>query len=150
MEYYWEIVHFDGRLIEVVPSAVNIIRKRWDAGEPIHLPTESIAAHQIKDLRQTSKPYGVPLLEAAAQAFKTPQYTDGDETNGGIVARWVKKGVTSHEWAKHYSAIPSYKKLSSEGGIVMVAFLQAIHDIDTALVSYCTDEEEAKLWQGRG
>ena len=141
MEYYWEIVKRDGSVVEVTPAAVETIRRRWDEGKAIHTRYETIPAHQIVDFRQTAKPYGTPLLEAVAQAFNEPQFTP----DGSVVARWVKKHVTTRDWAKHYSLSPGYKKLADEAGMVVVAFRLAVHDIDTAKVSYCSNDEVESL-----
>lgn len=137
MDYYWEIVKRGGETIEVVPSAVEVIRKRWDDGEPIHFKDMTIPAHQIVDFRKTSKPYGQPLIEAAAQAFSEPMITP----DGGIRSRWVKKEVTHREYEKEFAGIPSYRKLGNDGGLVQVAFRLPIHEIDTARLDYCSDTE---------
>jgi hypothetical protein len=141
MENYWEIVVRDGSTVEIVPSAVGVIRKRWDEGKPIHLPNQTIPAHQIVDFRETAKPYGQPLLEAAAQAFNEPM----ENPDGSTIVRWVKKPVTQRDYTKMYSAIPAYRSLGEDRGMVLVAFRLPIHEIDIQKVSYCTDEEIARL-----
>lgn len=141
MDYYWEIVKRDGGTVKVPPSAVGVIRKRWDEGQPIHLAKETVPAHQITDFRQTSEPYGQPLLEAAAAAFNEPM----ENPDGSMVVRWVKKAVTQAEWNTYYSRTPAYRKLGADGGMVMVAFRLPVHEIDTGKVGYCSDTEVASL-----
>jgi hypothetical protein len=88
MENYWEIVVRDGSTVEIVPSAVGVIRKTLGRGQtdtpaqPDHSGTSN-----RKDFRETAKPYGQPLLEAAAQAFDEPM----ENPDGSTIVRWVKK-----------------------------------------------------------
>lgn len=126
-----------------MPSAVEVIRRRWDAGEPIHFPDMTIPAHQIVEFRRTSRPYGQPLLDAAAQAFNE-EMTNPD---GSIVFRWVKKNVTSREYNKSYRGLPAYRRLGEENGMVVVAWRLPVHEIDVRSMSYC-DENEINVLQG--
>lgn len=145
MQYFWEIVKRDGSTVEVVPSAVEVVRRRWDAGEPIHFPDMTIPAHQIVDFRRTSKPYGTPLLDAAAQAFKEPKYFDVKTSLGYteevLEARWVKKPVTNREYHKTYKHIPGYRRIDDEPGMTVIAFKLPVHEIELQKVNYCTDDE---------
>lgn len=141
MNYYWEIVQFDGTLTEIPPNAVEVVKRRWDNNQPIHTTTQTIPANQIKSFHQTTKPFGQNLLETAAQAFKEPIYTE----DGAIQAKWVKKTVPQKVFQKLYYATPAYKTLQSESGQVTVAFLVAVHDIDTSKVQYCSEEEIRQL-----
>lgn len=148
-DVYWELVTKDGETrIEIPPASVDIVKKRWNAGEPIHTKNYgSIAANTIKYFRPTTKVYGqLPLLEAASQAFGEPIYND----DGSIISRWVTSEVTNMEYAKLYSHVPAYRKLRSDGGLVTVAFLKPVHAIDVNKTPYCTEEEEKMLWAKKG
>lgn len=140
MEYYWEIVLKDGTTVDVVPSAVATVRSRWDEKKPIHFEHFSVNPYDIDDFRETSKPHGQPLIEAAAQAFNEEMVNP----DGSVVVRWVKKHVTTAE-ANRLLQIPSYRKIQDDRGMVVVAFRVPVHEIDTQKVSYCTAEEEAQL-----
>ena len=143
MDYYWELVQYDGTRIEVPPEAVPVVQRRWDNGEPIHTSDMTIPANQIKFFRKTSKRHSAqPLLEAAAQAFNEPVI---DEATNSIKARWVKKHVPQREYTKHYAQIPAYRKLGEDSGMIVVAFAQPVHMIDTNKVEYCTEEEIQQL-----
>src|ERR1035438_4291585 len=112
MEYYWELLQFDGTRVMIPPSAVELVKRRWDSGQPIHMNTGSIPANQIKSFTQTNEPFGqAKLLEDVAQAFKEPMET----LDGSIESRWVKKNVTQAKWDKHYSHI-GYKRLGDSNG----------------------------------
>jgi hypothetical protein len=90
----------------------------------------------------TSKAFGhQPLLEAAAQAFDEPLIND----DGSMICRWVKKQVTNREYNKHYAAVPAYRKLTEQNGLVTVAFFLPIHEADLDKVDYCEDSEVRKL-----
>lgn len=141
MEFYWELVQFDGTRIEVPPAAVEVIKRRWDAGQPIHTARQgSIPHNQIKHFRPTDKVFTAqPLLEAAAQAFNEPVVE-----SEAIMCRWVKKRVTQQNWGRYYSHHP-YKKLGEEGGMVLVGFRLPIHQINAVNTPYCTDDEVREL-----
>lgn len=142
MEYYWELIQHDGTRIEIPPEAVATVKRRWDKGEPIHTSTGSIPANQIKKFQQTDKAFTTtPLLEAAAQAFGEPMFKE----DGSVKARWVKKNVTQDRWNRHFAALPSYRQLGEFNGMVTIAFVLPIHQIDATSLSYCTDEEIRSL-----
>lgn len=134
-EYYWEIVKKDGTKVDIPPQAVEVVKRRWNEGQPIHTTSESIPANQIKDFRKTSRPHGQPLLEAAAQAFKEPLINP----DGSLAVTWVKVVVSPHEYQTYYSKLPAYKKLGKD----MVAFRKPIHEITNE--AYCTEEEIRRL-----
>ena len=138
MRYYWEILERDGTITKIPPDSVTVVQRRWTEGLPIHTETRSIPANQIQSFHVTADIYGgVPMLEAASQAFSEPMITD----DGSVKWRWVKQVVTSNKWGKYYSLSPGYKLLRSDGGIVEMAFKKAIHDIDVNKTPYLTDEE---------
>jgi hypothetical protein len=142
MEYYWELLQFDGTVTQIPPNAVDTIKRRWDAGEPIHLSIGSIPANQIKAFRLTDKLYNSqPLIEEVAQAFKEPLLSE----DGSIKARWVKKHVTNEKWNKHYSAIHSYRHLGAENGMTIIAFKVPTHLIDYSMVQDCDDNDIKRL-----
>lgn len=143
MDYYWELILKDDTRIEVPPSGIPVIQKRMDERQPIHTAKSgSIPFAEIKIFRPTDKAYGqVPLLDAAAQAFGEPQINP----DGSIRSKWVKKKVTQRDYAKHFAPLPAYIKLGEEGHLVTVAFRLPVHEIDTALLTYCSDEETRRL-----
>lgn len=141
MDYYWELVLRDDTTVEITPQAVPIVQKRMSNKDAINLKTRSIPYSEIKEFRQTDKPYGQPLIEAAAQAFKEPIFNE----DGSMVVNWVKKSVNQKSYAKQYAGIPAYRKLSEDGGRVMVAFRVAVQDIDISKVSPCTEQEIEQL-----
>lgn len=142
MEYYWELLTKEGVSIYIPPESVAKVNKHMADGTPIVTRSMTVPVDQVKAFRVTNKLYSSqPLLDAAAQAFKEPVYND----DGSIVCRWVKKSVTSREYATHFSKIPSYHKLSDNGAHVWVAMLSPVHDIDLNRVEYCTEEENVRL-----
>jgi hypothetical protein len=142
MNYYWELIQFDGTRIEIPPSAVEVVNRRWSNGDPIITDSMTIPANQIKTFRKTNKLFGQqPLLEAAAQAFNEPVLNE----DGSIGSRWVKKSVTQTQYNKHYSAISAYRHLGEEQGMVTVAFRLPIHQIDHSNVDDCTEAEVLRL-----
>lgn len=148
MEYYWELILKDGDVIEIPPAGAPVVQKRMGNKDPINLRTRTIPFSEIKAFQQTSKPFGQPLLEAAAQAFDEPMEFEVDGLLGKetvLEGKWVKKRVTNSEYTNHYSKIPAYRSLGSEGGMAVVAFMLPIHQIDLSEQSYCTDDEVKKL-----
>lgn len=142
MDFYWEIIEHDGTVTDIPPDSVEVVRRRWKNNEPINLATTSIPANQIKKFQLTGRPYGQqPLLEAAAQAFKDPMYNP----DGTVIVQWVKKHVPQREYTKHYGAIPSYRRLDEDRGMIVVAFRLPVHLIDTAKLDYCTPDEVQQL-----
>lgn len=142
MTYYWELIQHDGTRIEIPPELVDVVKRRMTDNLPINTKTMSIPAHQIKTFRITEKPYGTSfLLEEVAHAFNEQI----ENSDGSMVSRWVKKGVTQDKWNRYYSPNVAYKKLGEEGAMVIVAFFLPIHLIDANLVQYCTDEEVNKI-----
>lgn len=142
MQFYWQILLYDGSTIDIPPDAVETVRRKWKNKEPIDLNHRSIPSGQIKDFSQSDKIYSQqPLLEAASQAFNEP-VINPDES---IASRWVKKAVTGPKWDKHYSAHPAYRRLGEENGMVMVAFRLPIHAIDVNKTPYCTEQEVEQL-----
>lgn len=133
MNFYWEIIQFDGTVTEIPPEFVDIVRRKMERNEPISTTNMTIPANQIKTFRQTSKLFGQQnLLEGAAQAFNTPIMTE----DKSMEMRFVKKPVTPAEWNKHYSGIPAYEKLPNENGMIMVGFWLPTHQIDLTKVTY--------------
>jgi len=170
MSYYWKLTYGprdDLRELMIPPEPKNIqgktpidvVKQRWDSGQPIHTSTGSIPANQIKSFEQTDRPYSDhELLEAGARAFNEAIETDmgGVTTQSGVVVRykgiagkWVKQITTQNQWEKYYSKIESYHKLYDEGGMVTMAFKKAVHDIDVMLTPECTDKEVEMLTKDR-
>lgn len=126
----------------IPPDKVQVVKKRWDNGDPIHLTTGSIPADRIKSFRISGTPFtATPLLEAAAQAFNEPILNE----DGSIVCRWVKRNIPSDKWNRHFSSIPAYKRLGDSGGMVVMAYKLPIHEVDVHTTSYCTDDEVVRL-----
>jgi hypothetical protein len=141
MDYYWSLEQFDGTVTEVPPQAVEVVKKRMANGDPINTRTMVIPANQIKSFRQSDKPFGQPLLEAAAQAFNEPMYAE----DGSVKAKWVKKSVSQKAYDKSYSGIPAYRKLDDDNGRVVIAFTLPIHEVDINVVSPCNADEINRL-----
>lgn len=142
MEYYWELMQHDGTRIEIPPSGVEVVKRRMEAGDPIHTRTAVIPVNQIKFFRITDKPFQQErLLEDVARVFRDPQINE----DGSISSRWVKKHVTNDRFNRHYSQIPAYRSLGEDNGMVMIAFKLPIHDIDLEHVQYCSDDEVIRL-----
>jgi hypothetical protein len=143
-EYYWRLVYGQfGELSTafIPPNAVDMIKRRWDNGQPIHLNTGSVPANQIREFAVSERPFGnQKLLEDAAQAFHEP-LLKGE----AIEARWVKQTTTSDRWNKYYSQLPSYKKLNDDGAMTTMAFRQAVHAINPQVTPYCTPDEIKRL-----
>lgn len=143
--FYWELRYGDFKnptTVMIPPAAVEVIKRRWEADQPIHLSTGSVPANQIRSFEMTDKPMATQhVLEDVAQAFKEPMYTE----DGAIITRWVKQTVTHAKWDKHYSAIHSYRLLGESGAMAIIAFRKATHEIDQSVTPYCTDEEVNRL-----
>lgn len=140
-QFYWELIQKDGTVIDIPPSAVETVKRRWDSNEPIHTTEGSVPANQIAAFRPTSrKATSTELIEAASQAFNEPV-----ESGEGVKARWVKKMVTHVEYRKHYGSIPSYHRLNDIAGMVEIAFVLPVHSIDTNNVLYCSQDEIKRL-----
>jgi hypothetical protein len=142
MDFYWELIQKDGTIIEIPPDAVDVVKRRWEQGLPIHTKHQgSIPPSQISAFRPTEKPAtSQPLLEEVAQAFNEPVIND-DES---IAVKWVKKRVTQNKWDKYYGPT-GYKKLGDENGMVTVAFRLPIHQVDPQLLQYCDESEIRQL-----
>ncbi len=144
MDYYWELIQFDGTRLEIPPSMVDIIKKRMTDGQPINTRNMTIPVNQIKFFRITDKVFtDQVLLGEVAQAFNEPVLTE----EGDIVCRWVKKTVTQTSWDKYY-APHGYKKLADINGMITVALRLPLHQINQLATPYCT-EEEIKLLEKR-
>lgn len=136
MNFYWELVQFDGTTLDVPPDLVDTVKKRMEQKLIINTTSMSIPSNQIKYFRKTSKPFHAqPVIEAVAQAFKEPLLNE----DGSIQAKWVKKLITQREYAKLGSQ--GYKRLPDEEGMVVVAFRQPIHQIDVEKTSEITEDE---------
>lgn len=141
---YWQLTLRGGDVISVKPDMVDTVRRKMDAGELIHTVTRSIPINEIKSFEETDTPFvdeRRAMIEGAAQAFREPLV---DET-GAIEIKWVKKNIPMKTYMRHYSSIPSYRKLADDGNHIIVAFKLATHDIDYSLVTDCTDEEIKQL-----
>lgn len=148
MEYYWELVLKDGTKYEIPPKAVELVRKKMTAKEPINMRSAVIPFSEVKDFRQTEKRADLPpLIDDVARAFNEPQYTERVEHGikyTGVKAAWVKKRVTQERWNNYYSKTMD-KRIGEEDGMVVIAFVLPIHSIDFNEVQYCTQEEVEKL-----
>lgn len=132
MEYYWELEQFDGTTSRIPPDAVDVIKRRWQEGQPINLTGMSIPANQIKKFAITDQPFTDQLLlEDVAQAFGEPIIASVETPYGymdeAIQCRWVKKSVTNDKWNRYYSDNPAYKFLEETGGMTVVAFIMPSH-----------------------
>lgn len=139
--FYWELILKDGTRYEIPPAGVAVVDRRMKDRDAVKLNTATVPYSEIKYFRQTNKPYGQDLLDAAAQAFDEPV----ENRDGSMVIQWVKKPVTQREYATYYSSIPAYHKVGTENSMVMVAFRLPIHQIDTSLVQPCSPDEISRL-----
>jgi hypothetical protein len=133
---------WDGETIPVKPQNVELIKNKLATGEGfINTKTRSIAVKDIKDFRETSKPYSdQKLLESGIQAFGLPEINP----DGSIQAKWVKKPVNRREFAKLYSG-PGYRVLSEADNHTWVAFRLPLHVIDYNKVYDCNAMEIQRL-----
>jgi len=145
-EFYWELIQRDGTVIEMPPEAVAVVKRRWEAGQPIHTKHQgSIPPAQIVAFRPTDKlATQTPLLEEVAQAFNEPVVEVRENGETVVIVRWVKKRVTQNRWEKFYSP-SNYKRLGEEAGMVTIAWRQPIHQINSLEVQYCTEDEIRQL-----
>lgn len=141
-QFIWELIQRDGTVLEIPPEAVATVKRRWEAGLPIHTRySGSIPPNQIAAFRPTDKiPSSQRLIEGAAQAFGEPVEATYENGEKYIVARWCKKRVTQQKWEKYY-APSGYKRLAEENGMVTVAFRVPVHQINSDLVQECTEDE---------
>lgn len=139
-EFYWELVQFDGTTLDVPPDLVAQVKSRMEQKLVINTSSMVIPANQVKYFRKTSKPFNPqPLLEDVSRAFKTPLLNE----DGSIQYKWIKRLLTSREWAKLGS--PAYRRLPDENGMVVVAFKQPTHQIDLQKTIELTEDEISKL-----
>lgn len=139
--FEWELVTKDGRSFTVPSDKAAIVKRRWDAKEPIHFTNESINYYEIERFNKTGKtPTTVPLLAQAARAFDEPMFHDE-----AVKWEWVKMPVSQRDYSKRYSLSPGYKRLDAENGMVVVAFKQPIHQIDPYKTQICSQEEITRL-----
>lgn len=137
-KYYWELVQKDGTVIYIPPEAVEVVKRRWNEGQPIHTSQGSVPSSQIKHFRPTDKPHGEqPLLEAAAQAFNEPVINP----DGSIDSRWIKRRVPHQLFNRQYANIPAYRKIGEEAGLVVMAYRLPVHLINVQETQPCTEEE---------
>lgn len=146
-QYFWELIQKDGTVIEIPPDAVAVVKRRWEAGLPIHtkysgsIPPTQIAAFRPTDKRANQQ----PLLEEVARVFNEPVTEERENGEVVVIVKWVKKRVTQQKWEKYYS--PSgYKRLADDmGGMVTIAWRQPVHLIDPQMVEYCSEQEIQQL-----
>lgn len=163
MEFYWQLKYGprdELKTLYIPPAQVANVQRKWDNGQPIHTTTGSIPPSQIKEFSPSDKPFGSQaLLEAGARAFHEPIYKTLPEkqrfrTQAGetieipyevIEGKWVKQVTTTDKWGRYYSAIPAYRLLEESGGMAIMAFKLATHDIDPTKTPECTAEEVKRL-----
>jgi hypothetical protein len=152
MNYYWILsygMRDDLEHIYIPPNAVDEVKRKWDAGEPIHTTRGSVPARDIRSFEPSDKPYGdQKLLQAAAKAFNEPVVNTVEDrgiTYESVEAEWVKQVVTQRKWDKYYSGIPSYHKLADEGAYVVMAFRLPVHQVDERRTPKCSEQEVKSL-----
>lgn len=143
-DLYWHIELYSGEIIKVKPDPAKIkyIQEMIAKQEgSITTPTRSIIIKDIRDFRVSDEHFtDQKLLEASAQAFRDPEYTDV-----GVKCRMVKKSVSKQKWENYYSRIPSYHLLGDSESFVMVAFTLPTYLIDHQRVQELTQDEERSL-----
>lgn len=138
----WELKTKGGEVLEIPGTHADTVKRRWDAGQPIHTSGGSVDAKMIASFEPTSRQSGQLALQAeAAQVFGEAIAT----SDTSVEARWVKKAVTTKEFAKHYSNIPAYHPLENNNGMVTIAFKLATHNVDPSNLQYCSQQEVQKL-----
>lgn len=137
VEYYWQLKLRDGTVYDIPPKAVEVVNKRMANRDAINLRTATIPYAQIESFEQTGKKHtDNKLLEEASRAFNEP-ILEGED----IRVKWVKSSVSRAKWDKHYSNIPGYRLLSSEGGMLEMAFKLPVHQINPLVTPVCTVDE---------
>lgn len=136
-DFYWQLTLKDGTVFDVPPTAVSVIQKRIKNREPINLKSRTVLYAEIQHFQKSERRFSSQrLLDSAAQAFREPLINE-DES---IVSRWVKKEVSNDRWQKYY-APQGYKRLSGDSERTVIAFRLPVHQIDTAELSYCSDDD---------
>lgn len=139
---YWNLILKDGRVIQIPPQGVPVVKRKMAAKDPIHTRSEVIPFSEIKGFEKSSKQrQDTKLLEDTARAFKEPVIT----SEGDVKARWVKKEVTRGEYDKYHAKSVMYKYLDGNEGMVTVAMCLPVHMIDYSYMQDCTSQEERKL-----
>lgn len=142
-EYIWKLTLKDGRVIPIPPQHVGVVRHKYQRREPIKTTQGDYPFSEIKSFEPTSRTMEpVPLDDQAAQAFKDPVITQDEDGRDMVKARWVKKQITTQEWSGKHAKVGMYRKLGDAGGgMVWVAFIQPVHQINTRIVQYCSPED---------
>lgn len=140
--FYWNLTLKDGRVIPIPPKGVAIVQRKMAAREPIITNESTIPFSEIRGFDKSSRRLAQQSLlpEEVAQAFDEPIITKDKNGLEMVKARWVKKQVTTHEYAKQYAK--NYRRLGdTDGGMVWVAFVMPVHKIDTRRLTYCTTDD---------
>lgn len=144
MEFYWELKYGsydDLKSVMIPPAAVEVVKRRWDAGQAIHLSSGSIPANQIRSFEVTAKLFNqMSLIEDVARAFNEPMFDE----NGAMLCKWVKVNVTRNKYDKGLYA-NGYKRLDENNGIITLAFRKPVHEINPVETPVCNEDEVRQL-----
>jgi len=127
--FIYELITYDGEVIDVMPSQVDAVTKAWAKGSIIAINGRSLSSSDIRrfepsDRVQQKVEAGiVPLLKASESVPSGPQPAI---KNDSVVVEWVKKYVPVKKWESYYSANTAYRKLAVDGGNVVMAFRRPI------------------------
>lgn len=145
---YWVLTMKDGETFKVRPDYVAEVKRQMREERHVITKDWTRSVSDIKSFDSTSEPVrelkalsSGNLLEEAARAFKEPLYNE----DGSIVVKWVSKPVTKREYNTHYSKLPGYRFVKESGGMIIVAFRMAVHEIDESRLTPLTDYEIAKM-----
>lgn len=143
MNFYWNLILWDGETIKVKPENAELVQNKLSSGEGfIKTKTRSIAVKGVKDFVESSERFiDQKLLEGSAQAFDYAVLNP----DGSVVYRWVKKSVTRREYTKYYAPTPAYKKIGENSNYVIVSWKQPVHLIDNQRMEELTQDEELRL-----
>lgn len=135
--YYWRLELRDGRVIDIPPRYVDLVKRKMDSRQPIHTNDGSIPFAQVVSFNRSSKEFtDRTLMAGVAQAFNEPLVTD----EGEVKAMWAKKRMSRNEYEKQAKG-STYRKIGEEDSFVIVAFVIPVHRFDKSYMEECTDAE---------
>lgn len=152
-DFYWNLTLKDGRVIPIPPQAVDAINNKLKNRQQIVTTEFTVPFWEVKSFDRTSRRKEQaslleddPVLqEEVARAFNEPIVTQDENGRDMVKAAWIKKEVTSQEWANHAKS-GSYKHLErTQNGMVWMAFTMPLHQIKPNIHIKCTQEEIRQL-----
>lgn len=140
---HWLITKKDGSTVRIKAEYSGYVKQQLLLGSGT-LHRKNSPPINIEDIASFEPMDAEEITETASQIFGMPVYTtvDGEQM---IKCKAVKKGVPFGKWEKHYSHIPHYHLIGTEGTYALIGFWLPIHLIDESEVSLCNEAEIAKL-----